>query len=233
VNLQIYTRVLWRFRYLMVAGLVLAVVIAIVSYATSASALYQAEARLFVTAPGFPIGTAQQKVVDTGGTPTAIGDPSRLTDVASLYAELASSDTVRRAALAGSGLTGKITAQVESTPVETLVPVVDVQAAVHSYQGSITLAERAARAFQQWVTRQEVAAKIPSSQRVLVQLIAKPDKPTVLVPKKKTLPIALFLIVLIVFIAAAFVLENLRPEPRTLLARNAALAPVDELQRAA
>ena len=164
MSLQLYTRVLWRFRYLVAGGFALAVVIAIVSYATTPSATYQAEARLFVTSPGFPIGTAQERFVNTGGTPTAIGDPTRLTDVASLYAELASSDVVRRAALAGSPVKGKITAQVESTPIGTLLPVVDVQAAVHSYGGSMILAERAARAFQRWVTKSWTAGLAPSTR---------------------------------------------------------------------
>jgi len=245
VNLDLYSRVLWRFRALMLAGLGLALLLSVFSYAKlefhgglphlvpRKAEIFSAQARLFVTTPGFPWGNAQEKFVDTGGSPSAVGDPGRLTSVATLYAQLATSDVVRRGALARSKVKGKISAQVESTQIGTLLPVIDVQAAAPSASGSMKLAEAAANAFQAWVTKQQAAAHIPDSQRVIVQMIARPAKPTVLVPRKATLSIVLFLIVLMVFTAAAFVLDNLRPEPRTFLARSGAVDPLDELKRAA
>ena len=50
------------------------------------------------------------------------------------------------------------------------------------------LAHRAARAFISWVTEQQNQALIPASQRVQFRLVNDAKLPTLVTPRKKTLP---------------------------------------------
>ena len=116
VDLQLVLRVLWRFRLLVVGGLVVAALLAAFSYVKvnpsgdpkftpRETEQWEALSTLFVTSRGFPwgsIGTGAdptdpaQPESDDGKTPKGL-DPVHLTGLASLYVRLATSDPVLRA----------------------------------------------------------------------------------------------------------------------------------------
>jgi hypothetical protein len=237
VSLPLYTRVLWRFRFLVTLGFLLATLLAIVSYAhvhlngrhlqltPRKAEVWSAEARLFVTSPGFPWGTTTQEYATTNGGPVPIGDPTRLASLAVLYSDFASRDAVRQIALRDSPVKGKISAEVETTLAGTPTQVIDLQAAAATEHDSVVLAGRAVKALQVWVAGQQRAAGTPKRDRVLVQLLTKPAKPMLIVPRKKTLSIVAFIAVMTAFIGLAFVLENMRPSPESLIERHTAPAP--------
>jgi hypothetical protein len=230
--LQLYLRVFWRFRALLVVGLVAAIALSVLSYASvhfrhgslqltpRKAIVWTAEARVLITTAGFPWGTAAQEYTPTQGGPSAVGDPTRLANLGMLYAELAGSDTVRHLAIGHRKLTGKVTSQVEFTPTGAVLPVVDISSQTNSAPDAILLANRAVSAFQSWVSHQEQTADISPKSRVVVQVLTRPDKPTILVPRKKTLPIVVFLAVMLAFLGMTLVLENLRPNLRTIAARR-------------
>ena len=65
--------------------------------------------------------------------------------------------------------------------------------------------------FREYVAAQQRDAAIPDSQRVDVQVVTSAEPPLLAQGRKKTLPIAIFLGVMIMTVGAAFILENLRP----------------------
>jgi hypothetical protein len=63
----------------------------------------------------------------------------------------------------------------------------------------------------EYVESQQQAASIPAAQRISIQVLKRPAPPVIIEPRKKTLPIVIFLAVITAAIGLAFVLENLRP----------------------
>ena len=107
MDFRLYSRVLWRFKRLVVVGFVLALVLAGLSVAQVGSdgisyrnaVLWSSTTRIGVTQKGFPWG----RLLAQGQTPgeaaqnlrIPLADPDRLNTLAVLYAELATSDPVR------------------------------------------------------------------------------------------------------------------------------------------
>jgi hypothetical protein len=77
------------------------------------------------------------------------------------------------------------------------------------------------------IYRQQAQADIPDKQRVVLQVFSAARNATVVSGRKKTLPIVIFLSVLLATIGLAFVLENLRPRLREVEAVPERDQPVD------
>ena len=63
-------------------------------------------------------------------------------------------------------------------------------------------------------------ADTPATERVTIQQLARPKEAKLIVPRKKTVPVTVFLSVLVATIALVFVLENLRPRITQLQERE-------------
>src|SRR5436190_21493306 len=110
MDLQLYLRVLSRFRVLIFGGLFLAFVLAVFSYvrvglsngspklAYRQTQLFQSDSKVFVTQKGFPWGRTTPQYVTTkrGSPPVPAADLTRLGNLTVLYAELAKGDQVQR-----------------------------------------------------------------------------------------------------------------------------------------
>ena len=83
-----------------------------------------------------------------------------------------------------------------------------------------TLANEAARAFKDYLTRKQADAGIPPAQRVQVQINNRASDATLLAGRKKTTPVVIFLTIMLAAIGLAFILENLRPRVQ-LVGRDA------------
>jgi hypothetical protein len=227
MDFRLYSRVLWRFKWLVALGLVLGAslgLLAVVRVSSDGltyrqSELWTSTTRLGVTQNGFPWGRllAQEVTPDEQaerlGIPLA--DPNRLNTLAVLYAELATSDPVRRQMLEDGPLRGKIIA----TPVvvgenRVMLPFIDVAAIATSPRGAVVLAQRAADAFGVFMRDQQVANRVPAADRVIVQQLVRPKPPKLFQPRSKTMPVVVFLAVMFATIGLAFLLENLRPPRR-------------------
>ena len=93
-----------------------------------------------------------------------------------------------------------------------MLPLIDVMAIANSPDGAIGArgAERD-RARQSYLQTEQAANNVPPSDRVVVQNVAEPKKAKVYSPRSKTMPIVVFLAVMLATIGLAFLLENLRP----------------------
>lgn len=237
MDLRLYIGVVWRFRLVVVMGLVLALALAILSVVRVTShgfvyrqaELWSSTTRLGVTQNGFPWGRlfAQEPGADGTTTPVEgnkpgnipIADPNRFKDLAIFYAEIATSDPVRRLMLKSGPIRGKIVATPVIVQSNYTLPLIDVLAISTSPRGAIELAERGSNALTTYIEMEQRANDVPATDRVVLQKVLSPRRAKVFAPRSKTMPIVIFLAVMFGTIGLAFLLENLRPRTRNVDAR--------------
>jgi hypothetical protein len=225
VDLHVYLRVLWRFRVVVLFGLVLAPTLAFFSYVSvgSEGARYrQSEewasySRILVTGPELSLSSSADRNLDS----VALGDQlgaqeaalQRYTTLAIIYSRLADSDAVLRIVRES----GPIYGVVEAAPVtatektDDALPIISIAAISDSPQRAISLATREIAALREFLAAQQRAEGVPNGNRVSFSIVKKPTKAVLLNGRSLTLPIVVFLTMLIAVIGLAFVLENLRP----------------------
>jgi hypothetical protein len=235
MDLDLYLRVLWRFRRLVAIGFTLAVVLSVFSFAkisTSSGSTklvyrqqqtWQSEAVLFVTQPGFPWGTTTPQYEDPRNGVPAIpkADAQRLSSWAVLYARLATTFQVQRLMQHPPKKPTDVTAETIAAPpfsTPAILPLISVKALGTTRERAAALATDQAQAIMKYVVRNQRGADISPSDRVMIQEVQPPvPRLATLVGKRgKTLPVIVFLAVMTAVIGLAFVLENLRPGIRAV-----------------
>jgi hypothetical protein len=227
MDLGLLARVIWRFKHLAAAGFALAIVLAVLSTASVSfpggrltltyrnPVIYTAQARILATQSGFPWGrtvlpASPQSPVPNTRNP-GYADPSRFSTLATFYAQLVNGDQIQRQVVRPQLkqlLFGAV--EIDHTNNEAL-PFVDITSFAPSPVVARRLAENGTRALQSLVSAQQTKANIPDDQRVLLQVLQQPTKVRVAEPRKKTIPIVVFMTVLIATLGALLALENLRP----------------------
>ena len=102
MDLGLYASVLWRFRWLVFIGTLLAVVLTVLSVAKMTSSgleyrqpeTWQAESQLLLTQPGFPEGRALFPNPETQRSKYSYADAARFASLTALYSQFAQSDEV-------------------------------------------------------------------------------------------------------------------------------------------
>ncbi len=234
MDFRLYARVIWRFRVVCAAGFALALILALFSIAKISphgltyrqSELWSSTTRLGVTQHGFPWGRLFAVEPSASGvlTPTdasgkhgiPIADPNRFKDLAILYSELATTDPVLRLILR----TGQIDGQIIANPVivqdTQVLPMIDVTAVSTTPAKAVSLSTRASNALERYITLQQAQNSVPTTDRAVLEPLHVSRKATVYRARSKTMAIVIFLAVMLVTIALAFVLENLRPRLRDI-----------------
>lgn len=234
MDLGLYARVIWRFRFVVALGLVAAIALSVLSYARVSfqggrphltprqPETFGSSETLLITQGGFPWGrTSLPFTLGPDGVPqSSYGDPSRFAGLAGLYSQFANSDDVQAIAqrLAG-GAPGGFAAspvRVDSSSTQTL-PAVTITSVGPTPSAAIRQAQAAGEAFTRFLASNQDAANIPKSQRVMVQVLNRARAAAVVSPRKKTLPVVVFLALMAATIGLAFVLENLRPHVREVI----------------
>lgn len=250
MDLQLLARVLWRFRFIVLIGLGVALASAFLLFVrvefdqtTGKPDLFYREdeewsvvSTLLVTQPGFPWG---RSILDTRGDETVetvppadapatteqFADPTRFSTLAPLYARLATSGAVRRLMLRD----GPIDGEIEAKPVllvdnsSLTLPLVELAVTADTPELAQTLTHRAIGAFDVFLSNQQKANAVPASERVIVTVVDRPDEAELTRPRPLTLPIVAFLGVILLTLALVFALENLWP--RVGVARYRELPP--------
>jgi hypothetical protein len=233
VDLGVYIRVLWRFRVLVLVGFLLAFVLAFLSYARPAlkggsigivyrqHEEWQSQAVLFVTQARFPEGRSTQEYQPADpakGLPAVpVGDPGRLSSLAVLYSQFANSDRVHSLISREGPIEGSIVAAPYTppdAPVGTALPLISIAATSDSPARAVNLARRGSGAFIEFIKNQQIAASIPVKDRVVLEVLKQPEHATLVAERKKTLPVMVFLAVMVAAVGLAFVLENVQPRIR-------------------
>ena len=222
MDFQLYARVLWRFRLLVLLGLILALSLATASFVRIGPSgvkyreteLWSSTTRVLITQEGFPEGRLYGQTPSAAAEPQAsLVDPGRFNNLAVLYSELATSDQVRGLMRRDGPLRGRVIA----TPVvaggefRTQLPMIDLTAISTSPRGAILLARRAAAALKTYIRDEQSASNVPETDRAIIAPVVRPATAEIFRPRSKTMPIVVFLAVMVLTVGLALLLENLRP----------------------
>lgn len=231
MDLNLYLRVIWRFRFLVLVGVILAVALAgLAMFKVSLNGgspklsyrqheVWQSQALVLVTQRGFPEGRTvlPYNITTVGGQQTAtsaFADPSRFTDLAMFYSTLAQSDAVQRLMYRDSGVHGRMSASpatIGSGSKVTPLPLFSIQGTASTAHEAQATAAAGTAAFTKFLAQQQSAAGVPARDRVLIQVTNDAGHAVLATARKKTIPIVVLFTVLIATLGLAFILENLRP----------------------
>jgi hypothetical protein len=229
MDLAQHAAVLWRFRAVVAGGLVLGVVLAVLaayevpSFEQRGSETWSSDSSLLVTQQGFPEGRSTLPAtpapgVDQTGTLSGAGpsggnlefaDPARLSELASLYAQIATSDRVR-ARLPGNPKP----AQIEGAPVETgsatKLPVIRLTTFAATAEAARRLNRNTVVALQRVLTDEQTRNDIPARQRVQLSQLNAPAAPVKTQGRSHTASTIAFLLCLLGAVALAHLLAAVR-----------------------
>jgi len=211
MDLRLFTGVLRRDSRLVLAGVGIALVLAILSFvrisptglAYRQHEVWSSSAILLLTTHGgFPWGRSE-------GSSNGYPELAALTD---LYAQFANSDDVKRIMRRrGAPKTWRIKAvSVQpASPYNGAPPLISLGSTAFSARQSVQAARVATSALVSYLTTRQSAAGIPAAERVKLQVLQAGTKPVVVEPRRKTLPIMVFLAIVSLTVALAFVRHNL------------------------
>src|SRR5829696_695193 len=187
MDLQLYARVLWRFRIVVAIGTLLAIGLAFMSYykvslsggptiTPRQAEVWRSDATLFVTQPGFPWGRLGVDSSDVTGAPQEeqqqrssgdfrFADPDRFVDLAKLYSYLAEGDGVRRILERDGPIDGQIMAEPIASDEGDSLPLVGISATSSSAAGAARLAERQIDGFSKYIALQQLRSRTPKDDR--------------------------------------------------------------------
>jgi hypothetical protein len=236
MDLALYSRVLWRFRVVVALGALLGGFLAISSYYKigldgGKPTLTHRKAEVWQTQSTIFLASTVPVLQFT--------DPGRYIGLAPFYAQFANSDPVRQAMLDACprlpGTYDAVPAADRTYGTAYGLPMVIVLGKGPSPQVAQRASECGTNAFLDYMREEQVANKIPKRQRVELTVISGPraDRAVLVLPRKKTLPIVVFLAVMFATIGLAFVLENARPGIRVLPAEDVDDRTVKDVRRSA
>ena len=217
MDISLYGRVIWRFRWLVALGLILALALSVLSIAKVSShglsyrkhEIWQSSSTVLLTQHGFIWGRAVVPPSQAGAT----SGPAWLSGLTELYAQFANSDQVKQLMLRdGASKNWTLTAApVIPSGSSSALPVIALAGLAYTPAGAVQATLAGRTAFLQYVKSQQAQAAIPNNERVDLQVLQNVTPPVVVQPRKKTLPIVIFLAVISATIGLAFILENARP----------------------
>jgi hypothetical protein len=230
MDLGLFAGVLWRSRFMVLLGLLVACAAAVFAMARVQvvdgrpqlvyrdPVLYQSNVQLHVTQKGFPDG---RSVFNT--TPTTLpngrvdqptfADPNRFTGLAVLYSQIIMGNQERQRVFGnGKPPVGEtILASPMAGPNGSgFLPIIQVTGVAPSPIKAMALADRAASSFSRYLVQRQTQTGVAESDRVILDRIAGPQAPSVYLPRKKLRSIFVFVLVLMLTVAAAFFFENVR-----------------------
>ncbi|HTW43623.1 MAG TPA: hypothetical protein VMD79_15055 [Solirubrobacteraceae bacterium] len=211
MDLALFLAVLWRSKRLLGVGVLFAVILAVLAYGKPGisngapsltprgAEVWQSESQLLITQAGYPYGQGVNSV------------PGNLAQLSPVYATLANGNQVQAEIRQQLGTSGTVKAS-EALDLGTSsgLPFVNLVASAPSSSDAMRLAAGAAVIFRSYVARQQAAERIPASQRVQLSIVASGTKAKLAEGHKLSVPILVFVAVLIGFISMVFLKENLR-----------------------
>lgn len=232
MDLQLYLRVLWRFRMLVLAGLLLALGLAFLSFVRVSltggpvlsyrqAKLWESRSTLLVTQRGFPWGQVDPAGdgTDSGIQP---GEPSRFAGLALVYSELAVSDSVAQIMESEGPVQGSVRAFPVPNSADTryVLPLMTISGIAATPEAALSTAERATAALLAYLQQQQAANEIPIYNRAILTPINRPQGAALVAGRSLTRPLVVFITAMMVVLALVFVLENLRPRVRPVAAAD-------------
>jgi hypothetical protein len=127
-----------------------------------------------------------------------------------LYARLANSDQVRSKMRAIGPIYGGIDVDPVVDDNRVALPLIRVSSFTLSASNAVVRAQRQATAFSRYLAQQQSANDVAERNRVMLRVVSGPSSPSVVAPRKITLPVVVLLSILIITGAIILTLENVR-----------------------
>jgi hypothetical protein len=253
MNLARHAAVLWRYRRVTIAGVVIAVVLAVLaSYRVSADGLsprssetWSAVSSIHVTQRGFPEGRVTLPTAPVGGATAGVppvdvearpkdqvefADPARLAGLGDLYAKFAASDEVLRRVPERPSADQVMASPFASSQGGVLLPVVELTTTATSGPVARDLNVHVFEALRAVLRERQKENDIAPSKRVEIQLLDAPNA-TLLSGPSHTASILALLLCLLATVAVTHLLEALRQRRETRVL--AGIAPWEDAEGAA
>jgi hypothetical protein len=241
MDLAQHAAVLWRFRAVVAAGLVLGTLLAILaayqlpSMTPRGSETWSSASSLLVTQAGFPEGRSTLPGSETtadgttgpgsgGGESLEFADPNRLSALASLYAQLATGDRVRKQ-LPERPKASQIQAIAVEGNASTQLPVIKLTTTAASAEGARALNIHTVAALKNVLTTEQSRNDIPPGQRIQVDQITAPAASVLTAGRSHTASILALLLCLLGSIAVAHLLAALRDGREEVQALDGVVVP--------
>lgn len=234
MNLARHASVLWRFRRVTAAGVVIGIVLAILaSYRVGPGGLeprgvetWSAVSQILVTQPGFPEGrvTLPEKQLDSAVTtegdeaveenaPPAdqveFADPARLAALGDLYSKFLTSDVVLSRVPEHPPAASVMASPFASSQGGLLLPVIQLTTMGPSAEMAQRINVNTYKALLDFLEQRARANDIPRSKRVELELLVAPEM-TLMSGRKPTASVLAFMLVLLATVAITHLLEALR-----------------------
>ena len=201
MDIPTFYRVLARFKVLIAAAFVVAIVLALLSYVK----VDLSNGVKFKYRTNETWASSTQLLV-SGKKPTY---EDIYVPQAQLYAKFVLGDGVGALMLRDGPIHGLLDAGPlpATSSSDEFLPIVNIVGYSRSRVGAVVLADRAARALQQFIKQKQIRAHLT---------VVKHGPPKLMSPRSKTLPVLVFLLVMAAGIGLAFVLESVRPRIHAL-----------------
>jgi hypothetical protein len=250
MDVMLFLRVLWRYKWLTLGGVLLGAALAVLAYGQPSfsggkptivprgAEVWESQSELLITQPSFPYGRADEQFTggSTGAPAVPVGDVNHMAALGPIYAALGRSDTFLRRIHKLTPVPGKVTASDVADPnTGSLLPFVLLTATAPSSTDASTLAKTAATALPAYIARDQAAAGIQPAVRVQLQIVRHGSQPQLVQGHKPTIPLLVFVAVTLAATSLAFILENARrrsEETSSVAAPSAEVAPSGALTHA-
>ena len=234
MELERHLGVFWRHRRLLAITVLLGFSLAFVAafkvpaMKRRGDTVYSSTSTVMLTQPGFPWGRVvlpgTAAVTDSTDTPTAgdkststndnkidFGDPSRFSNLATVYTILVQSDAIR------SRLKQKLKPeQITAAPLDVngrgdqFLPMVNITTTDKTSGAAYDLNSKTIKALDDYLNEEMDAGDVPRRQRVELQTINKPSAPLMVDGPSFAPPMMAFLLVIIAGISICYILENFK-----------------------
>jgi hypothetical protein len=166
--------------------------------------LWSSSITIQLTQRGFPEGRVVQQIDRRGA----------LVQLAPLYARLADTAQVRKEMRKLGPIPGKVSAVPVVDENRSSLPLVHIASLTNSRASAVERVQRQTDAFIRYISRQQTANNVSPENRVLLRVVNGPTRPEVVVPRKITLPVVVFLSMLVVTGGLILALENMQTRGR-------------------
>jgi hypothetical protein len=228
MNLARHAAVLWRFRRVTAAGLLIGLALAVyASYQISPSGLkprgtstYTSQSQLFVTQPGFPEGRSVLPTTPALGVGTEepevdpdrleFADPNRFLALADLYTKLIVSDEVLSRIPERPSPTQITASPLPGVSGAPILPIIQLDTVAGSPEAAQQLNSNTAKALRDLLEERQRRNDITPAKSVQITTLKAPTPGALLSGPSRTASILAFLLCIIGTIAVTHLLENLR-----------------------
>ena len=234
MNLARHASVLWRFRRVTAAGVILGIALAVfASYRISSSGLeprgsetWSAVSQILVTQPGFPEGrvTLPEKQIDDALTSDGeqaveenaapndqveFADPARLAALGDLYSKFLTSDEVLSRVPEHPPAASVMASPFASSQGGLLLPVIQLTTMGPTPEAAQRINVSVYQALLDFLEERQSANEISKAARVDLQLLVAPEL-TLMSGRKPTASVVVFMLVLLGTVGVTHLLEALR-----------------------